>query len=174
MAGSSAILTPDRTARMIRPDRNVTASTPSTSRVVAALPALFLRNAGTPLWIAWTPVSAADPEANALATMNATANPPTAAPSGETTSNPADSARNSPPRNHSRASPQTISSVMQAMKAYTGIANDAPVRRSPRRLTAATTMTPTTAIRTWWERRDGTIEPTAAAAAERETATVST
>jgi hypothetical protein len=50
---------------MIRPRNIVTASTPIISSVVAALRPFGLRNAGTPLLIASTPVSAALPEENA-------------------------------------------------------------------------------------------------------------
>ena len=44
--------------------------TPSSSSVVAALRDLGFRNAGTPLLIASTPVSAAQPDENARATRN--------------------------------------------------------------------------------------------------------
>ncbi len=51
----------------------VMAISPSSSRVVAALRLLGLRNAGTPLLIASTPVSAAQPEENARARRNMSA-----------------------------------------------------------------------------------------------------
>jgi hypothetical protein len=51
----------------------VTAIAPSSSSVVAALRPLRLRNAGTPLEIASTPVSAAQPDANARRSRNANA-----------------------------------------------------------------------------------------------------
>lgn len=48
----------------------VTAIRPSSSSVLAALRLLGLRKAGTPLEIASTPVSAAQPEENARASRN--------------------------------------------------------------------------------------------------------
>ena len=48
---------------------------PSSSSVVAALRDLGFRNAGTPLLIASTPVSAAQPDENARAIRNTNANP---------------------------------------------------------------------------------------------------
>ena len=48
---------------------------PSSSSVVAALRDLGLRNAGTPLLIASTPVSAAQPWVNARSTRNAQRQP---------------------------------------------------------------------------------------------------
>ena len=55
----------------------VTASVPSRSSVVAAFLLLGFLNAGTPLEIASTPVSAALPEENARIIRNAKANPVT-------------------------------------------------------------------------------------------------
>jgi hypothetical protein len=52
------------------------ATVPSRRSVVAALRPLGLRNAGTPLLIASTPVRAAEPEANARMTRNTIARPP--------------------------------------------------------------------------------------------------
>ena len=52
----------------------VIAIAPSISKVVAALRLLGRRNAGTPLEIASTPVSAAQPEENARASRNISAN----------------------------------------------------------------------------------------------------
>ncbi len=54
-------------ARMMMLIIIVTAIAPSISNVVAALVLLGLRNAGTPLEIASTPVRAAHPEENARA-----------------------------------------------------------------------------------------------------------
>ena len=51
----------------------VTASAPSSSKVVAAFLLFGLRNAGTPLEIASTPVSAAQPEENARASRKISA-----------------------------------------------------------------------------------------------------
>ena len=64
---------------------------PSSSSVVAALRDFGFRNAGTPLLIASTPVSAAQPDENARATRNTIANP-MMSPCSECSSKPADSA----------------------------------------------------------------------------------
>ena len=53
----------------------VTAIVPSSSSVVAAFLLLGLRNAGTPLLIASTPVSAAQPDENARMRRNTAAKP---------------------------------------------------------------------------------------------------
>ena len=59
----------------------LTDSTPSSSRVVAALRDLGLRNAGTPLLIASTPVSAAAPWVNERRISSTSASPVNASPS---------------------------------------------------------------------------------------------
>ncbi|GMA25783.1 hypothetical protein GCM10025864_35420 [Luteimicrobium album] len=71
---------------------------PSRARVVAAFLDLGLRNAGTPLLMASTPVSAAHPDANARATRNAPPSPtrPLDRLSDVTMSKPADSAAGRP------------------------------------------------------------------------------
>ena len=81
---------------MMMPMNNDTAMSPSISSVVAALRDLGFRNAGTPLLIASTPVSAAQPDENARATRNTSANPSTS-PCSECISKLADSARNGVP-----------------------------------------------------------------------------
>ena len=53
----------------------VTAMVPSSSRVVAAFFDFGLRNAGTPLLMASTPVSAAQPDENARSSRKAPASP---------------------------------------------------------------------------------------------------
>ena len=53
----------------------LTAMPPSNASVVAAFLLLGLRNAGTPLLIASTPVSAVDPEEKARSSRNANAKP---------------------------------------------------------------------------------------------------
>ncbi len=57
------------------PTSMVTATTPSSSSVVAALRLFGGLNAGTPLEIASTPVSAAQPEENARSSRNTNAKP---------------------------------------------------------------------------------------------------
>ncbi|GAA3215405.1 hypothetical protein GCM10020256_16980 [Streptomyces thermocoprophilus] len=57
------------------PQNIVTASRPIIASVVAAFFDFGLRNAGTPLEIASTPVSAAQPEENARSSRNTKAKP---------------------------------------------------------------------------------------------------
>ena len=59
----------------------LTDSTPSSSSVVAALRDFGLRNAGTPLLIASTPVSAAAPWVNERRISSTSASPVNASPS---------------------------------------------------------------------------------------------
>ena len=58
----------------------VVATAPRRSKVVAALRPFGFRNAGTPLLIASTPVSAAQPDENARSSRKAKARPVTARP----------------------------------------------------------------------------------------------
>jgi hypothetical protein len=95
--GRSAIFAPVALASMMMPMNSVTEMTPSNSSVVAALRDLGFRNAGTPLLMASTPVSAALPDENARAIRNTNANPSTS-PCSECKSKPADSARSGSPR----------------------------------------------------------------------------
>ena len=61
------------------PTNMLTDSAPMMASVLAALRALGLRNAGTPLLIASTPVSAVQPDANARRSRNRVSKPPTCA-----------------------------------------------------------------------------------------------
>ena len=81
---------------MMMPMNSETAIRPSINNVVAALRDLGFRNAGTPLLIASTPVSAALPDENARATRKTNANPSTS-PCSECISKSADSARSGSP-----------------------------------------------------------------------------
>ena len=84
VAGSSAILTPvSRPSRMIDTSM-VIEMLPMSSRVVAALRLLGFWKAGTPLVIASTPVSAAQPDENARSSRNAAARPARPWPSSGT------------------------------------------------------------------------------------------
>ena len=71
----STIFTPACTASTAIPKNIVTAIVPMRSSVRAALSAFGSRNAGTPLAMASTPVSAAQPDENARRTKNMSANP---------------------------------------------------------------------------------------------------
>ena len=74
-AGSDTYFTPICLASRIMPINRTMEMPPSSSRVVAALRDLGFLNAGTPLLIASTPVSAAQPDENALAMRNTNAIP---------------------------------------------------------------------------------------------------
>ena len=84
--------------------------------MVAALRDFGLRKAGTPLLIASTPVSAAQPDENALATRNTNAKPITS-PCSERNSKPADSACTSRPITKIWMNPHASMRNMQIMKA---------------------------------------------------------
>lgn len=75
MAGFSAILTSVAMARPMMPQNMVTARPPMRARVVAAFLDFGLRKAGTPLEIASTPVSAAQPEEKARRRRKMSAKP---------------------------------------------------------------------------------------------------
>ena len=98
------------------PISSVTAMAPNINSVVAALRDLGFSNAGTPLLIASTPVSAAHPEENARAIRNTSANPRTL-PCSECIWKPADSAFSGFPNTKIRISPQTSMPAMPMMKA---------------------------------------------------------
>ena len=98
------------------PISSATAMVPSSSSVVAALRDFGLRNAGTPLLIASTPVSAAQPDENALATRNIRAKPMISPCSG-CISKAADSACRSRPRTWIWKKPQPSIRNMPPMKA---------------------------------------------------------
>lgn len=74
-AGFSAIFTSVAMARPMMPQNIVTASRPIIASVVAAFLLFGLRKAGTPLLIASTPVSAAQPEENARSSRKTRAKP---------------------------------------------------------------------------------------------------
>ena len=117
------------------------------NRVVAALRLLGFWNAGTPLEIASTPVSAAQPDENARSSRNAVAMPAIASWSGSGMSvNCALSAR---PRFPVTAwtTPTTPIPTMPRMNAYTGTAKALPDSRTPRRFIAVRKMT--RPIATW-------------------------
>ena len=150
-----------------------TARPPSIARVVAALRDFGLRNAGTPLLMASTPVSAAQPEENALATRKIRANP-MMSPCSDCSSKPADSAFRSWPRTWIWKKPHASIRNIPTMKAYVGMANAVPDSRMPRRLIAVSkTMAVTAKITLCWA-MNGTAEPMLDIAEAIDTATVST
>ncbi len=65
MVGSSAIFTPEVTARAVTPPNMTTARVPIAVSVTAALRDFGTRKNGTPLLTASTPVKAVHPDANA-------------------------------------------------------------------------------------------------------------
>jgi hypothetical protein len=154
------------------PENISTEMPPSSISVVAALRDFGLRNAGTPLLIASTPVSAAQPCVNERSTSSASARPVSASPCASSSMS-ALGARTSSPSSSTRVRPQTIIVPMPSMNAYVGIANATPDSRTPRRLMAVSSRIATTANATLFSATIGISAPTLAAAAEIETATVS-
>ena len=98
------------------PENISTEMPPSSISVVAALRDFGLRNAGTPLLIASTPVSAAQPWVNERSTSIASASPVRASPSAISAMS-ALGARTSSPNSTIRVSPQMIIEPMPTMKA---------------------------------------------------------
>ncbi len=103
-------------ASAISPENIVTEIAPSSSSVFAALRDFGLRNAGTPLLIASTPVSAAQPWVNDRSTSSINASPVNASPSASS-SRSALGARTSSPNTSIRVSPQMIIVPMPSMNA---------------------------------------------------------
>ena len=173
--GSSTKCTPARWAsvRMLR--IMTTAIVPSRSSVAAAFFDRGLRNAGTPLLIASTPVSAAQPEEKARSTRKAPARPvsPSSKPGSLARVNCALAAGSSVPARDWNT-PTTIISPIEPMKMYTGMANARPDSRTPRRLSSASSVTMATATTTSLPRTPGTIAARYCEPEEIETATVST
>lgn len=105
-AGSSANFTSVAIASVMMPTSIVTASTPISSSVVAAFFDFGFWNAGTPLLIASTPVSAAAPEENERRMRKTNANP--ASDCSACSSKPALSAFISVPRKTSNRPQMTM------------------------------------------------------------------
>ena len=135
-------------ASAVSPTNIVTAIVPIATSVTWALRALGGLNAGTPLAMASTPVSAVQPEENARSVKNVSAS---------TLSEPypccvsmwyfADSATGASPT-IVRNSPVPLMTNTPAAHRYVGAAKAAPASRSPRRFTAASTTTKLTAMST--------------------------
>ncbi len=143
--------------------------------MVAAFLLFGFLNAGTPLLIASTPVSAAQPDENARSTRNAIASPPApvANSSAGTSSSVALGASGRSP-NSSRPNPHSAMPRIVTMKTYVGSANAVPDSRTPRRFIVVRNSTAITAAAAWWPSRAGIAEAAYCAADEIDTATVST
>ena len=135
----------------------VTATTPSSSSVVAALRLFGGLNAGTPLEMASTPVSAAQPEENVRSSRNANAKLVRSCCSASIT-RPALGAVRSWPSTKIRTRPVSSMPMMTIMKPYVGIANAVPDSRSPRRFIAVSTATAITATPTLCSATNGTTD----------------
>ena len=153
----------------------VIAISASISSVVAALRLLGLRKAGTPLEIASTPVSAAQPDENARASMNISATVVSSP------SHPGDASICSEALSTcgswsvaSRNMPHTHMVRMAAMNTYVGNAKKAPDSRMPRRFIAISTTTRTIANVASWPLRVGSAAAAYWAPEEIDTATVMT
>ena len=133
------------------------------------------RNAGTPLEMASTPVTAAPPEPKALRAMNTEAprsRPlPWWVPSGIIPSAEVDPAGRLPAI-HIRYAPTDSRTPMQATKKYVGAANNLPDSLVPRRLPTAMRITKPMAIQCFPGARAGAAEASASLPAATDTATV--
>ncbi len=141
------------------PPNMVIATRPIMSSVVAAFLLLGFLNAGTPLLMASTPVSAAQPEENARSTRKAAAKAVRLVCSGAMLKW-ALGARISSPSTSSRKPPQAMRNSTENMNAYVGMAKAAPDSRMPRRFTTVsrTTMAMATAGLCW--PTNGIVAPT--------------
>ena len=151
------------------------ATVASRASVVAALRLLGRRNAGTPLEIASTPVSAAQPEEKARATRNTSAmvvRVPSY-PSASTIWKAELSAAGSVPVAW-RKNPKPIIPTSATMKAYAGNANHDPDSRTPRRFTRVSATTSTEATSASWPLTNSSAEAAYCAAEDSDTATTST
>ena len=143
---------------------------PSSSSVVAALRDFGSWNAGTPLLIASTPVSAVVPEEKARATMNSRARP--AKVSSGTISQSALGACSSSPCAIRHSAYPTMPK-MPSMNPYVGMANRVPLSRTPRRFITVSRVISPIDIATACSSTAAYAEPRLSTAAEIETATVS-
>ncbi len=151
----------------------VTAIIPSSSSVVAALRDFGLRNAGTPLEIASTPVSAAQPEENARASrkIRATVVSGSSQPGCGAISRTALSTSGRVPLSI-RMKPHAHIPRIAVMKRYVGTAKNVPDSRTPRRFSAASTATAIAATMTSCPFSDGNAADAYDDADETDTATV--
>jgi hypothetical protein len=140
--------------------------------VVAALRLFGGLNAGTPLEIASTPVSAAHPEENVRSSRKANARPVNSRSAAIVRA--ALGAVRSSPSTKMRTSPVSSMPTMTIRKPYVGMANAVPDSRSPRRFIAVSTATAVTATPTLCSATYGSTAPRLATPEETDTATVST
>src|ERR1700742_1217375 len=169
VAGSSTIWTPVSLASKMMPINRLTAIVPSSSSVVAALRDLGFRNAGTPLLIASTPVSAAQPDENDRSTRNENPNP-TRLLLDATRWKCELSAWMLPPAAE-RIRPQTTMPNTPTMKPYVGIANAAPDSLMPRRLATVSSAITARQNSGVWAPMNGIAEPMLAMPEDVDTAT---
>jgi hypothetical protein len=139
---------------------------------VAALRLFGGLNAGTPLEIASTPVSAVLPDANARIIRKAKANPVNTC-SGST-SRPALGARRWLPNTTIRRKPQAIINRTAIMKAYVGMAKAVPASRIPRRFIAVRIAITAMATSTLFSAAKAQADPRFSTPEDTDTATVST
>ncbi len=119
------------------PRNNVMEMMPMTARVVAALRACGRRNAGTPLEMASTPVSAVAPDEKAFRSANTPTAPNVVAAWGS-------GSTSAPIGGHAvahRASPMSTMTPIASTNPYVGIAKRTPDSRAPRRFAIVTKAT---------------------------------
>lgn len=160
-------------ARPMMPQNMVTASRPMAASVLAAFLDLGLRKAGTPLEMASTPVSAAQPEEKARSSRKTRAKP--ASPwCSALISKSAVGAFMVSSRTNPRKAPHAIIRKTPVTKTYVGIAKSFPDSFTPRRfISVSSTMTPT-AQSTLCSTTNGIAEPRFSMPDAIDTATVRT
>lgn len=150
--------------RAARPINSVPSTRPSPASARRARAARGVRNEGVALAMASTPVSAAQPLANAASSNRM----PTVC--GVTTTSGAGSGASGSPRH----SPTTISTTSAATNTSAGSANSFPPATTPRRLTVVTITSTTRHSGTVHGSSTGNAEVSAATPAATDTATLST
>ncbi len=172
-AGFSAILTSVAMASPMMPQNMVTASRPIAARVVAAFLLLGLRKAGTPLLIASTPVSAAQPEEKARSSRKTRAKPARPWCSGLIVYSEVGACMVSP-RTSPRKAPQMIMMNTPATKRYVGMAKSLPDSLTPRRFISVSSTMAATAQAVLCSTTKGMAEPRFSTPEAMDTATVRT
>lgn len=157
-------------ARAVRPANRQIAIDPISTRVFWALRIFGVRNAGTPLETASTPVRAEHPLENARRISRITA---AWLRLSACTANSALEATGASPRTV-RTRPVTIMTPTEPMNTYVGIAKTVDASRTPRRFTMMSTITNPTASSTRQGFRPGRAEMMLSTPDATDTATVRT
>src|SRR5262245_21012509 len=156
---------PRRSARIVRPTKNVPRIAAIQPSVIAALRDSGVRNAGMPFEIASVPVIAVHPEEKARRTRNHVSVSAAGSEGGGVLGKLPVARRKNPSR---------IMKPNDTTKKYVGTAKIRPDSRTPRMLASAITATHATPSATLCEVSSGNADVTAATPAATDTDTVST